>query len=553
LDRLWFLFQSDREAKPVAQVHSPSSIRGPFRFSARMIYLASLVAQEQAELPRYATWQIGEFGEFGDGGKSTNGLYRIEYSPDGRFLATRNQGNVVVVYDLSTRKSICEVEGHEQWIETINFSPDGNFFVTASGGSDDVKIWKTQTGSLESKIDAGGSNAFFDQTGELINVLGETHVQTYSWPGLQMTQQRKWKGGAETAKVMSQDGRYVIAFRKLNKQFYATMLVDTVSNSTVALAGASANPRTAKVSPDNRWIAATYDRDPKIRLWSIEDPKAGRYTLNGHKETVQSLSFSPDNRFLVSSGWDQHVIAWDLLSRQAIKKFEGHQGHVNATACAPFGFAFSSGASGAKDCSLIAWDMEEILFAGHDLLQPKFELSAAQQFDSIWKSLGAGSLRLSMAATSEFAAGGDFYLDTLEERIEDTISIDRSGTTEEYLRQLNDPRYKVRQRATEALLKMVREVETRLRAELRRTSLPEVKYRISMILAQEPPKAKSDLVVARRWYRIILALEKIRSERSQAILKAVSLGHRDANIASHALASYQRNLRRQELASESSN
>jgi len=282
-------------------------------------------------------------------------------------------------------------------------------------------------------------------------------------------------------------------------------------------------------------------------LWKIADPKASRYKLNGHNKTVQSLSFSSDNRFLVSSGWDQNVIAWDLLTRQAIHKFTGHQGHVNATAWAPFEYAFSSGASGSKDCSLISWDMEEILFSQSDLPDPDSERSAAEQFESIWRSLGASSLVLSTRATSKLAAGGDFFLEALEARVEETISADPSRTTEEYLKQLNDPEYQVRQKATEALFKMVQEVETILRAELERTSLPEVKYRLLKILRQDSPGSKSDLVFTRRWYRIILALEKIRTERSQAILKAVSVGHRDKDIASHALASYQRNLKRSEL------
>ena len=501
--------------------------------------------QSQQELPRYATWRIGEFG---DEKKLTDGIYRISYSPDGRYLASRSKNNVVVVYDLKTHTAICEVEGHDEWIETIDFSPDGEFFVTASGGSDKVKIWKTQTGRLKSEISTEGGAAFFNRTGKLINVLGETHVESYSWPGVQMTHQRKWKASNETARAMSRDGRFVIAFRSLNKQFYQTLMIDTESKSKVPLAGASAIPRAVKISPDNRWVSASYHRDPKIRLWDVTDPKNGRYTLNGHQETVQSLSFSPDNRFLVSSGWDQNVIAWDLLTRQAIRKFEGHQAHVNATAWAPLSFGFASGASGSKDCTLITWDIEEILFTGNDPPDLKSELSIAQQFEPIWKSLGASSLRLSMRATSRLAAGDDYYLETLEEKIEATISVHRSSSTEQYLKQLDDPDYQVRQRATEALLKMVKEVEARLRAELKRTSSPEVKYRISMILKHERPKAKSDLVASRRWLRIILALENINSERSQAILKAVSLGHRSSSIASHARESFQRNVMRSQLA-----
>jgi len=515
---------------------------------------STLLAQDQTEqspqveLPQYASWRVGEFGASRGVAPNDNGIYRIEYSPDGQFLAKRNKSNVVVVYNLKTRTMICEVEGHEGWIQTIDFSPDGEFFMTASGDGDNVKIWKTRTGALESEIETAGIAAFFDESGKQINVLGETHVESYSWPGVQKTQQRKWQANnAEMAKSMSRDGRYVVAFRNLTRPFYQSLLIDTQSKSRIPLAGATAVPRVAKVSSNNRWVAATYSREPKIRLWKIGDRQNTRYTLDGHEETVQSLSFSPDNRFLVSSGWDENVVVWDLLTRQAIKKFTGHQGNVNATAFAPFGFAFASGASGFKDCSMITWDMEELLFDKSDTPDLKSEVPVDERFEEIWKSLGASSLRISINATSKLAGGGDYFLGSLEKKIESVISVNRSITTERYIQQLDSPNFSIRERATQALLKIVKEIEARLQEELRQTSSPEVKYRIAMILKSDPPRGKSDLVVTRRWCRVILALEQINSERSQAILKAVSLGHRSSDIALHAAQSHQRNVRRSQL------
>ena len=120
---------------------------------------------------------------------------------------------------------------------------------------------------------------------------------------------------------------------------------------------------------------------------------------------------------------------------------------------------------------MIAWDIEPILFPGHDQPGLKSGLSVEQQLESIWKSLGASSLRLSMRATSQLAAGGDYFLETLDNKIKDTISVHRSGLVEDFLEQLDDPDYQLRQQATEALLKIIETVEAKLRAELKRTSL----------------------------------------------------------------------------------
>jgi len=502
--------------------------------------------EDQKDLPKHATWRVGEFGET----PRANGIYRIAFSRDGKFMATRNKKNVVVIYDVKTRAAVCEVEGHDRWVESIDFSPDSRFFVTASGENDKVKIWNARTGKLESEIATVGSVAYFNDKGTLINVLGSTHVESYSWPGVQMTKQKKWKRDNERLKAMSRDGRYVIAYRKPTQAVYQTLLIDVQSNSKFHLGGPTAIPKTVQVSNDNLWVAATYHRDSKVRLWDLrnnpEDPSSRRYTLAKHNETVQSVSFSPDNRFLVSTGWDKKVIAWDLLTRQPIGEFNGHTEHVNASGFAPLDYSFATGASGTTDCSAIVWNLRESLFGNG--VKPDQQSDPDEQFESIWKSLGTSTVRVSMKATASFALSGDFLLDSLENQIRTSVSDDTNTAVEDQIKLLAHPEFAVREKATTSLLKMRAKAEARLRKYLKETDSPEIRYRVSMILKQKTPRSTSDLVTTRRWYRTIFALEEINSERSQKILRAISDGHGNIIIAQHALAAYQRNVKRRELA-----
>ena len=52
------------------------------------------------ELPPRALWRVGEFGET----PRANGVYRLEYSDDGRYLAARNRENVVMVYEVANQR-----------------------------------------------------------------------------------------------------------------------------------------------------------------------------------------------------------------------------------------------------------------------------------------------------------------------------------------------------------------------------------------------------------------------------------------------------------------
>lgn len=49
--------------------------------------------------------------------------------------------------------------------------------------------------------------------------------------------------------------------------------------------------------------------DVKIDLLSVERNKVVQ-TLKGHEQQINTLTFSPDNRYLVSSGQDQRVVIW---------------------------------------------------------------------------------------------------------------------------------------------------------------------------------------------------------------------------------------------------
>ncbi len=502
---------------------------------------ALLPTDQDSDLPPHAVARWGEFGK-----QSENGIYRIQYSPDGKYLATRNNNNTVAIFDLTSQnqEQVCEIDGHEEWVQTIDFSIDSQYFMTAAGANEKVKIWNTHTGKLESEIDTDGSAAFFDPAGDAINVLGETHVETYSWPGVQMTGQKKWRRNNETRSLVSRDGRYVVAYRPLNRQVFQTLLIDVESRSNVQLSGPTGTPKCVKISADNVWVVASYNRDPKIRLWDLRDPSQRRYELRKHDETVQSVSFSPDGRFLVSSSWDEKVIVWDLLTRQPIGEFLGHSEHVNATASAPLDYGFASGASGTTDCSTILWDMKELLFKPEHKPDPNSKLTREQEFDSIWRLLGTSSLKTSMTATSRFAQSGDLYLDLLENRIQPVISNQSSGTIDERIKLLEHPEFKVRTQATEDLIKLKGLAEAKLRRVLKDNISPEIRYRISLILRRKEPRPKSNVVETRRWFRTILSLEEINSVRSQTILKSIADGHRDVYVSEHAKKSFDRNIQR---------
>jgi WD40 repeat protein len=66
----------------------------------------------------------------------------VAFSPDGKTVATGNQGGTVKLWSTATRQEILVLKGHSGRVHAVAFSPDGSLL--ASGSEDTtVKLWRT--------------------------------------------------------------------------------------------------------------------------------------------------------------------------------------------------------------------------------------------------------------------------------------------------------------------------------------------------------------------------------------------------------------------------
>ena len=123
--------------------------------------------------------------------------------------------------------------------------------------------------------------------------------------------------------------------------------------------------RSISISPDGKTLASG-SSDKTIKLWDVETGREIR-TLPGHDDWVRSISFSPDGQTLASGSSDKTIKLWDVETGAEIRTLPGHDRQVLSVSFSPDGQTLASGSS---DNTIKLWDVEtgaEIrTLEGHD-------------------------------------------------------------------------------------------------------------------------------------------------------------------------------------------
>ena len=106
-----------------------------------------------------------------------------------------------------------------------------------------------------------------------------------------------------------------------------------------------------------------------IRIWDVKSNRCVQVLSGGHRSTVAALSFSPDGRYLVSSGKDRRLCVWQRLEEGETDKFSltaavdsAHKRIIWSVHFCPF--EPSVFASGSRDGSVKIWKLSTELIEG---------------------------------------------------------------------------------------------------------------------------------------------------------------------------------------------
>ncbi|MDX2041326.1 MAG: protein kinase [Acidobacteriota bacterium] len=202
-------------------------------------------------------------------------IAQLDVSRDGRRLAASGRVHGVVrVWDISTRRALCEINAHDNGTYTVALSPDGKLLATGSiDGS--AKIWDVETG--------------------------------------QLLHDRKFERWVRYVAFSSDGKQLAFASAKAYPTGVLTLLNAHTFQITTTIELSSALQR-FQFSSDGKLLVGA-PRDGKVRVWEVDTQKL-LHEFSAHQGIVWDVAFSPDNKLVASRGDDGNLSVSDLTQHK---------------------------------------------------------------------------------------------------------------------------------------------------------------------------------------------------------------------------------------------
>lgn len=319
-----------------------------------MVSWSQHASERGSEAGRWWLWNANSGALLLEPARHRNALTAVQYSPDGKQLATASEDHSVRVWDLKSSQSLKLLDGAEGSINDLHFSVDGKDIFSA--GVDALLRkwnWESNKESVPVRAVGGAVNRFIVSVDGSTAYTGDQIGRVWSWDlatGNQIQALDRQGYSAIYDIDLSPDGRLLAIAGSAR----IVRIIDLNGGQELAQLnpGSTTANFAVRFSADGKHLATAGDGH-KIQIWNTSDWTRNT-SLPGHDGTVRCLDYSPDGTRLVSGGNDEIVRVWDTESGKQVAALEGHQDVVTALSVSPDG---KSLVSASRDRTALVWKM----------------------------------------------------------------------------------------------------------------------------------------------------------------------------------------------------
>ena len=290
----------------------------------------------------------------------------IAFSPDGKRIVSGSVDRTIKTWDAATGVELMTLRGHKEDVKSVAFSPDGQRIVSSSRDKT-IKIWDAATGAELITLRGHGQSinlvAFSPDGKCIVSASADNTIKV--WDAANGAEIMTLRGHIFAVKsaAFSPDGKR-IASASGDK---TVKIWDAATGAELmTLRGHKFGVGSIAFSPNGKRIASGSEDNKTIKVWDAATG-AELMTLRGHEGSVYGLAFCPDSKRIVSGSGDNTIKVWDASTGAELMTLRGHGDWVSSIAFSPDGKRIISGSG---DNTIKVWDAairgEAVTLRWHD-------------------------------------------------------------------------------------------------------------------------------------------------------------------------------------------